>query len=105
MDEQVADDDQPAGLERRVDRAVQLPLLLLVRDVVERQRGDDGVAARQLLLEPAAAQVDPAAVRGTPRRGGVDMFGSTSTSWTRTSGSPSRIVADSAPVPAPRSTT
>ena len=47
-------------------------LLGVVRDVVERERRDDGVAAREPLLEAAAPEVEPAGVRGAPHRAGVE---------------------------------
>ena len=54
MDEEVADDDRAAGLERGQDGAI-VALLVVRGHVVKRERRDDRVTARQRILEPRMA--------------------------------------------------
>ena len=69
MHQGVTDDDETSRFERCEDRAVQLLLLGMGRDVVEGERGDDGVAAGELILEPRMSQLVASRVRRASCRG------------------------------------
>ena len=55
-----------AGRERIVNRAVQLGLGAEVVNVVQRQRGDDGIGGGQRVEEAAHVEADPVAEAGQP---------------------------------------
>jgi hypothetical protein len=106
VNEQVAHNDETAPLERHVDRAIKVPLLVALGDVVECERGYDGVTAGQLVLEEAPPQIESTGVSGTSSCGNlqhvrvdVDQLDA------HVGGMASRIAAARPPVPAPRSTT
>ena len=63
VDQQVADDQQPTGLERLADAGVEAALLGAVRDVVQRQRRHRRVAAWERVVERCVAHLEPSGVR------------------------------------------
>jgi hypothetical protein len=68
MHQSVSDDDEASRFESGQNSPVQLPLLGVLGDVVESERGDDRVAAGELILEPSTSQRVPTRVRRTPHR-------------------------------------
>jgi hypothetical protein len=51
MDEYVGDAYETAGLESLEDCSIELALLIVSRDVVERERGDNSMASGNLVLD------------------------------------------------------
>ncbi len=75
VDAGVGDQQQAAGRERLVDPRVQRALGVEVVDVVQRQRGDDGVARRQRVVERGVAELDPITVMREARARDVEHRG------------------------------
>ena len=75
VDESVGDADETTRLENRENFPIELALLIVGSDMVERERGDDGVAGRELVLEAATSQFVAPDVIGTSCRGDLEHVG------------------------------